>query len=211
MLGFDCQSTGPSFGRSMRVPQGNGVPLEIKRDVHLGYSVYWRDCMNRNVIGIVAAFTLLVGGAMATTKSEAVAGHHCGGHVVCGGNVCGGGLFARLKARHHSCAAPAPVCQPVVHHCGGHRVCGGGLFAKLRAHRQSSCCAPEPVCCAPEPVCCAPEPVCCTPAPAPCCTVAPVAAPCCEVIVSEEVVGEAVEEGSSSDAPPAHEAEVEST
>lgn len=195
----------------MRVPQGNGVPLEIKRDVHLGYSVYWRDCMSRNVIGIVAAFTLLVGGAMATTQSEAVAGLHCGGRVVCGGPVCGGGLFAKLKARHSSCCVPAPVCPPpVVHHCGGHKVCGGGLFAKLRARLHSNCCAPEPVCCAPEPVCCTPEPVCCE-APAPCCTTAPAAAPCCEVIISETVVEEAapVEAESSSDAPPAPEAEVE--
>lgn len=208
MLGFDCHSTRPSvFGRSMR-----GVPrrrdrFDDREGCSPGLPFSGEICMSRNVIGVVAAFALLVGGAMATTQTEAVAGLHCGGPV-CGGHVCGGGLFAKLKARHSSCCAPVVVCEPVcpppvVHHCGG-KVCGGGLFARLRARLHSNCCAPEPVCCPPEPVCCTPEPVCCA-APAPCCGTVTVVEPCCTgVIVSEEAVEV---ESSSDDAPPAPEAE----
>jgi len=162
--------------------------------------------MSRNVVSVVVAFAMLVGGAMISTDSAAVAGH------------CGGGLFAKLKASRASCCAPVEeCCAPVVE-----KGCGGGLFAKLKARRAAaSCCAPEPVCCAPEPVCCAPEPVCCAPepvcapeptccAPAPaCCGAAPVAAPCCggevhgETIISEApVAADAPVESASDEVPP---------
>lgn len=168
--------------------------------------------MNRNVVSVVVAFALLVGGAMISTDAAAVAGHHCGG-----------GLFAKLKAAR-GCACAAPVVEEG---CGG---CGGGLFAKLRARRAAaSCCAPEPTCCAPEPTCCAPEPACCEAAPvaeaccgevvaAPCCgEVVMEAAPCCgadvvhgETIISEEPVAHDEHVDSLSDdavdAPPAPEA-----
>ena len=162
--------------------------------------------MSRNVVSVVVAFALLVGGSMISTDSSAQAGH------------CGGGLFAKLKAARSSCCAPAPApvecCEPVVE-----KSCGGGLFAKLRARcaaRKAACCAPEPApCCAPEPApCCAPEPApCCEAAPAPCCGAAPVAEPCCgaasgevvygETIISEAPVADAPVESASDAVPPA--------
>lgn len=153
--------------------------------------------MSRNVVSVVVAFALLVGGSLISTDSSAQAGH------------CGGGLFAKLKASRSSCCAPAPApadcCAPAVE-----KSCGGGLFAKLRARcaaRKASCGAPEPVCCelAPAP--------CCDAAPAPCCDTAPVAEPCCgavggevvygETIISEAPVADAPVESASDDVPPA--------
>ncbi len=148
--------------------------------------------MSRNVVSVVVAFALLVGGSLISTDSSAQAGH------------CGGGLFAKLKAsRSSNCCAPAVEagCGGYVEvGCGGsvERSCGGGLFAKLRARcaaRKASCCAPEPVCCAPEPVCCEPAPApapCCEPAPAPCCGAAPVAQPCCGAVSGGVVYGETI-------------------
>lgn len=152
--------------------------------------------MSRNVVSVVVAFALLVGGSLISTDSSAQASH------------CGGGLFAKLKASRTSCCAPAPApecCPPVVE-----KGCGGGLFAKLRARcaaRKATCCAPEPVCCEPAPVCCEPAPApCCEPAPAPCCGAAPVAAPCCGAVAGEVVYGETV----ISEAPVEADAPVES-
>lgn len=154
--------------------------------------------MSRNVVSVVVAFALLVGGSMIVGGSSAEAGH------------CGGGLFAKLKAARSCCApAPAPVvecCPPV------EKSCGGGLFAKLRAKlaaHKASCCAPEPVCCEPAPApCCEPAPApCCEPAPAPCCGSAPAPAPCCggsgEVVYGETIISEAPVESASDEVPPA--------
>jgi hypothetical protein len=62
--------------------------------------------MSRNVVSVVVAFALLVGGSLISTDSSAQASH------------CGGGLFAKLKASRSSCCAPAPApvecCPPVV-------------------------------------------------------------------------------------------------
>ena len=133
--------------------------------------------MSRNVVSVVVAFALLVGGSLISTDSSAQAGH------------CGGGLFAKLKASRSSCCAPAPApvecCAPVVE-----KGCGGGLFAKLRAR----CAARKATCCAPEPVCCEPAPVCCEPAPVaePCCGAAPVAMPCCGAATGEVMYGETI-------------------
>jgi len=152
--------------------------------------------MSRNVVSVVVAFALLVGGSLISTDSSAQASH------------CGGGLFAKLKASRSSCCAPAPApvecCPPVVE-----KGCGGGLFAKLRARcaaRKAACCAPEPVCCEPAPVCCEPAPVCCEPTPAPCCGSAPVAAACCGAVSGEVMYGETI----ISEAPVADHAPVES-
>jgi hypothetical protein len=159
--------------------------------------------MSRNVVRVVVAFAVLVGGSMIVGGSSAEAGH------------CGGGLFTKLKAARTSCCAPAPA--PVVECCPPvEQSCGGGLFAKLRsklAARKASCCAPEPVCCEPAPApCCEPAPApCCEPAPAPCCGSAPVAEPCCggasgEVVYGETIISEAPVESASDEVPPAPEA-----
>lgn len=149
--------------------------------------------MSRNVVSVVVAFALLIGGSLLSTDSSAQAGH------------CGGGLFAKLKASRSSCNAPAPApvecCPPVVE-----KGCGGGLFAKLRARcaaRKATCGAPEPVCCEPAPVCCEPTPV-----VESCCGAAPVAAPCCGevsdgVVYGETIISEVPVESASDEVPPA--------